>query len=53
VGYCLLGYFAGGALTQIENSASWLGLALLLAIVVAFVVFFLRKKRRDASTPSP
>jgi membrane-associated protein len=53
VGYCLLGYFAGGALTQIENSASWLGLVLLAAIVVAFVVYFLRKRRRSAAASPP
>lgn len=52
VGYCLLGYFAGGALTQIENSATWLGVILLVAIAVAFVIFFVRRKRRNATTAS-
>jgi membrane-associated protein len=53
VGYCLLGYFAGGALTQIENSATWLGIALLVAIAVAFAVYFFRKKRRKPTTATP
>jgi membrane-associated protein len=53
VGYCLLGYFAGGALAQIENSATWLGIILLVTIAVAFVVYFFRRRRRKPTTASP
>jgi membrane-associated protein len=52
VGYSLLGYFAGGALNQIENSASWIGIAILVFMIVFFVVWFLRKRRRDAAQES-
>jgi membrane-associated protein len=49
VGYCLLGYFAGGALKQIENSASWVGIAILVLLLAFFVALYFRKKRREAS----
>jgi membrane-associated protein len=49
VGYCLLGYFAGGALTQIEHSASWVGIAILVLMLALFVALYFRKKRREAS----
>jgi LPXTG-motif cell wall-anchored protein len=49
VGYCLLGYFAGGALTQIEHSASWVGIAILVLMLGLFVALYFRKKRREAS----
>ena len=52
VGYCLLGYFAGGALKQIENSASWVGIAVLVAMVAVVAVLYFRKKRREASRRS-
>jgi membrane-associated protein len=52
VGYCLLGYFAGGALKQIENSASWVGVAVLVAMLVVLVALYFNKKRREASRRS-
>jgi membrane protein DedA with SNARE-associated domain len=54
VGYTLLGYFAGGALNQIENSASWVGAAVLVAMVALFLAFYYvrraRASRASAST---
>jgi membrane-associated protein len=56
VSFTLLGYFAGTALTKIEKYASWVGLAVLIAMVLFFVVFHFVKKSResneDAATPS-
>jgi LPXTG-motif cell wall-anchored protein len=52
VGYCLLGYFAGGALNQIENSASWVGIAILVLMLVFIGALYLRKRRRDAAQRS-
>jgi membrane protein DedA with SNARE-associated domain len=49
VGYTLLGYFAGGALSQVEDSASWVGAAVLIALVAFFVIFHFVKRRRAAS----
>ena len=49
VGYCLLGYFAGGALSQIENSAGWISAALLVALIAVFVVLYLRRRKRNAA----
>jgi membrane-associated protein len=49
VGYSLLGYFAGGALGQIENSASWVGIVILVFMIVLFVSWYLAKRRRDAT----
>ena len=42
VGYTLLGYFAGSALSKIENFASWFGIGVRLLVVLHFA-----KKRRD------
>jgi membrane protein DedA with SNARE-associated domain len=52
VGYCLLGYFAGGALKQIENSASWVGIAVLVAMLVLVAALYFNKRRREASRSS-
>jgi membrane protein DedA with SNARE-associated domain len=52
VGYCLLGYFAGGALTQIENSAGWVGVAILVILIVVFVVLYRRRRKRNAARQS-
>jgi membrane-associated protein len=49
VGFSLLGYFAGTALTKIEKYASWVGLAVLVAMVLFVVVFHFVKKRREAN----
>ena len=49
VGYCLLGYFAGGALDQIENSASWVGIAVLILLILIIGALYFRKRRRDAA----
>ncbi|MGD0053979.1 MAG: DedA family protein [Acidimicrobiales bacterium] len=51
VGYTLLGYFAGGALNQIERSASWVGIAVLVAMVALFITYHFVKRRRAASRP--
>jgi membrane protein DedA with SNARE-associated domain len=53
VGYSLLGYFAGGALSQIESSAGWVSIALLVFLVAFVVLLYFRKKRRDAARPIP
>jgi len=49
VGYCLLGYFAGGALDQIENSATWVGIAVLILLILIIGALYFRKRRRDAA----
>jgi membrane-associated protein len=49
VGYCLLGYFAGGALNQIENSASWVGIAVLVLMLLVIAALYFNKRRRDAA----
>lgn len=47
VGFTLLGYFAGGALTKIEKYASWAGIAILV-LLIGFIVFMhFRRKRID------
>jgi membrane-associated protein len=55
ISFTLLGYFAGTALTKIEKYASWVGLAVLIAMVLFFVIFHFVKKSResneDTSTP--
>ena len=48
VGYALLGYFAGHALTRIEKYASWFGVATLVVLFVVVVVLHLRRTRREA-----
>jgi membrane protein DedA with SNARE-associated domain len=52
VGYCLLGYFAGGALNQIENSASWVGIAVLVLMILVIAAMYFHKRRRDATNRS-
>jgi membrane-associated protein len=49
VGYSLLGYFAGTALTRIEKYASWMGLAVLILMVLFFVVYHFIKKSRETN----
>lgn len=48
VGFTLLGYFAGGALTRIEHYASWFGVSLLVLVLGAVVGFHFYRKRHDA-----
>ena len=49
VSFTLLGYFAGTALTRIEKYASWVGLAVLIAMILFFLVFHFVKKRRETT----
>ena len=49
VSFTLLGYFAGTALTRIENYASWVGLAVLIAMIAFFVIFHFVKKSRETN----
>jgi membrane protein DedA with SNARE-associated domain len=45
VAYSLLGYFAGSALSKIENFASWFGVAMLVVLVAVIVtIYFLRRR---------
>lgn len=48
VGYTLLGYFAGTALSRIENIASWLGAGVLLVVLALLVGGHLVRRRRRA-----
>ena len=50
VGYALLGYFAGAALSRIERYASWLGIGLLVIVLALAWVLHLRRQRRDAAS---
>lgn len=50
VGYALLGYFAGAALSRIERYASWLGIGLLVLVLALAWVLHLRRQRRDAAS---
>ena len=52
VGYSLLGYFAGGALNQIENSASWVGIAVLVLMILVIAALYFHKRRREAANRS-
>jgi len=47
IGFTLLGYFAGGALTKIEKYASWAGIAILVLLVGFLVTMHYRRKRID------
>ncbi|NNN01510.1 MAG: DedA family protein [Acidimicrobiaceae bacterium] len=47
VGYSLLGYFAGGALTKIEKYSSWAGIAVLVLLVGAVFALHFRRKHLD------
>jgi membrane protein DedA with SNARE-associated domain len=49
VAFTLLGYFAGTALTRIENYASWVGLSVLIAMILFFVIFHFVKKSRETN----
>jgi len=49
VSFTLLGYFAGTALTRIEKYASWVGLVVLIAMIVFFIVFHFVKKARETN----
>lgn len=49
VAFTLLGYFAGTALTRIEKYASWVGLSVLIAMILFFVIFHFVKKRRETN----
>lgn len=47
--FTLLGYFAGTALTRIEKYASWVGLCVLIAMIIFFIVFHFVKKSRETN----
>jgi membrane-associated protein len=47
--FTLLGYFAGTALTRIENYASWVGLTVLIAMILFFIIFHFVKKSRETN----
>ncbi len=53
IGFTLLGYFAGGALTRVESAASWIGIGLLVVIVGAFLAWHLRSRRRERRSTPP
>ena len=50
VGYSLLGYFAGSALSKIETWASWAGLGLLALVLGALVVLHRRRQRLERAS---
>jgi membrane protein DedA with SNARE-associated domain len=52
IAFTLLGYFAGTALARIENYASWVGLSVLIAVILFFIVFHFVKKRRETNEDS-
>lgn len=49
VGYSLLGYFAGTALTRIEKYAGWLSLALLILMALFFIIYHFVRKSRETN----
>ena len=49
ISFTLLGYFAGTALTRIEKYASWIGLSVLIAMIIFFIVFHFVKKSRETN----
>jgi membrane protein DedA with SNARE-associated domain len=51
--FTLLGYFAGTELKRIENYASWMGLSVLIAMIVFFIVFHFVKKSRETNEDDP
>jgi membrane-associated protein len=52
--FTLLGYFAGTALARIEKYASWMGLSVLIAMILFFIIFHFVKKRRETNeSPAP
>jgi membrane protein DedA with SNARE-associated domain len=50
VGYTLLGYFAGSALSKIESLASWFGVAVLVLVIGVLVWLHFAKKRRERAS---
>ncbi len=50
VGYSLLGYFAGSALSTIESWASWAGIGLLVLVIGAALVLHRRRRAREAAS---
>lgn len=54
VGFTLLGYFAGTAITSIEKYSGWAASAILVLIVAFFVIFhFVKKRRQENSLAEP
>lgn len=53
VAFTLLGYFAGTALARIENYASWVGLSVLIAMILFFIIFHFVKKSRETNEDVP
>ncbi|MFD4658612.1 DedA family protein [Kitasatospora sp. NPDC058444] len=52
VGFTLLGYFAGAAYTRVESTVGRvLALAIAAGVVLALVVWYLRRHRRGTRTP--
>jgi membrane protein DedA with SNARE-associated domain len=49
VTFTLLGYFAGTALTKIENYASWVGLSVLIVMILFFIIFHFVKRSRETN----
>ena len=49
IAFTLLGYFAGTALARIENYASWVGLSVLIAMILFFIIFHFVKKSRETN----
>jgi membrane-associated protein len=47
VGFTLLGYYAGTALSRIERYASWAGITLLVVVLVLAVGLHLRRRARE------
>jgi membrane-associated protein len=53
IAFTLLGYFAGTELTRIENYASWVGLSVLIALILFFIIFHFVKKSRESNEDVP
>lgn len=49
IGFSLLGYFAGAALTTIENAASWFSVGVLVVVVGVVIVLYTTHRRRERS----
>lgn len=47
VGFTLIGYFAGTAITRVERYAGWAGLALLSVLLVLFMAWHLRRRAKE------
>lgn len=48
VAFTLLGYFAGGALNQIEHAAAWASVGVLAAVLALWAALFARRRRRES-----